>query len=128
MVAFYDPDGTRLTTEEGIALLASRDPRLGLALTSIATDRDPIAVVISTIFLVLDHQPGAGSPKLWETMTFGGPLDGEQHRCATREEAELAHASAVTLCRAALDLQGATVIKEEVTKIGANGQWETTSS
>lgn len=36
---------------------------------------------ISTVFLAFDHQFGKGPPILWETMVFGGKLDGEQNRC-----------------------------------------------
>lgn len=36
---------------------------------------------VSTVFLGLDHSFGNGSPVLWETMIFGGPLDQEQERC-----------------------------------------------
>lgn len=37
---------------------------------------------ISTVFLGIDHGFGHGEPVLWETMVFGGSLDGEQDRCA----------------------------------------------
>jgi hypothetical protein len=37
-------------------------------------------VRISTVFLGLDHSFGAGSPVLFETLVFGGPLDGEMDR------------------------------------------------
>lgn len=38
---------------------------------------------VSTIFLGLDHNWSLdGPPILWETMVFGGPLDGEQDRCS----------------------------------------------
>lgn len=48
---------------------------------------------ISTVFLGLDHRFGDdGPPLLFETMVFGGPLDQEQERCSTWEEAEHMHA------------------------------------
>jgi len=50
---------------------------------------------VSTVFLALDHQWGDGPPLLFETMVFGGPLDQEQERYATWEEAEAGHASMV---------------------------------
>jgi len=64
------------------------------------------AVRISTVFLGLDHsfreidvamglEPGP--PILWESMVFGGPLDGEQVRYATRAEADAGH---TLLCQA----------------------------
>jgi len=47
---------------------------------------------VSTVFLGLDHRYGEGPPLLFETMVFGGPLDQEQERCSTWEEAEKMHA------------------------------------
>lgn len=48
-------------------------------------------VQISTVFVGLDHSFGRGSPLFFETMVFGGPLDGEQERYMTWEEAEIGH-------------------------------------
>jgi hypothetical protein len=50
-------------------------------------------VRVSTVFLGLDHSFGGGPPLLYETMVFGGPLDGEQERYSTRAEAEAGHAT-----------------------------------
>jgi hypothetical protein len=56
---------------------------------------------VSTVFLGLDHNYGAGPPILWETMVFGGPLDQEQDRCSgSREQAEAMHAKMVAKVRA----------------------------
>lgn len=52
-------------------------------------DADPVRV--STVFLGLDHSFGDGPPLLFESMVFGGPLDGEQHRYCTLDEAERGH-------------------------------------
>ena len=46
---------------------------------------------VSTVFLGFDHSYGEGPPLLFETMVFGGPLDGEQDRCSTWDEAEAMH-------------------------------------
>lgn len=46
---------------------------------------------ISTVFLGLDHSFGDGPPMLFETMIFGGSLDGEQERYSTWDEAEAGH-------------------------------------
>lgn len=55
-------------------------------------------VRISTVFLGLDHNHfGAGPPVLFETMIFGGPLDGYQERCCTWDEAVQMHAVALAL-------------------------------
>ena len=48
-------------------------------------------VVVSTVFLGMDHSFGAGPPLLFETMVFGGPLDEEQRRWHRRTEAEAGH-------------------------------------
>ena len=52
---------------------------------------------VSTVFLGLDHNflgivnPITYRPILWETMVFGGPLDGETRRYASRAEAQDGH-------------------------------------
>ncbi len=46
---------------------------------------------VSTVFLSVDHAYGGGPPMLFETMVFGGPLDQEQERCSTWEQAEAMH-------------------------------------
>jgi hypothetical protein len=48
-------------------------------------------VRVSTVFLGLDHSFGPGPKQLFETMVFGGALDGEMDRCATWAEAEEMH-------------------------------------
>ena len=52
-------------------------------------------VRISTVFLGIDHAFGGALPLLFETMVFGGPLDGEQERYSTWEQAERGHAEMV---------------------------------
>ena len=56
---------------------------------------------ISTVFLGINHQWGEGPPLLFETMVFDGPLDGEQERCSTWEQAEAQHAAMVEKVKAA---------------------------
>lgn len=48
-------------------------------------------VRVSTVFLGLDHSFGSGPPLLFETMVFGGKLDGEMDRYHTWQEAETGH-------------------------------------
>jgi hypothetical protein len=43
---------------------------------------------ISTVFLGLDHGLTRARPILFQTMIFGGTLDGQQERYSTWEEAE----------------------------------------
>ena len=47
---------------------------------------------VSTVFLGLDHNfHKDGPPLIYETMVFGGTLDGAQDRCSTRVEALVMH-------------------------------------
>jgi hypothetical protein len=49
-------------------------------------------VCVSTVFIGIDmNWFGTGPPILFETMVFGGALDGRQLRCSTWEEAEIQH-------------------------------------
>lgn len=66
--------------------------------------RDEIeGVKVSTVFLGLDHNfCFKGPPILWETMIFGGPLDGQQRRYATRAQALTGHAEALLMVKMAL--------------------------
>lgn len=61
----------------------------------IAHDRDEGGrneIFISTVFLGIDHNYlFEGPPILFETMVFGGVLDQEQRRYATRSEAYAGH-------------------------------------
>lgn len=61
-------------------------------------------VRVSTVFLGLDHrfEPG-GEPVLWETMVFGGLLDGEMMRYTSRPAAVLGHAAVVAAVRLHLE-------------------------
>lgn len=61
----------------------------------IAHDRDEgpdgIEILVSTVFLGLDHAWGNGPPVLWETLVMGGLLDGEMRRYSSREAALQGH-------------------------------------
>ena len=54
---------------------------------------------MSTVFLGLDHNFGGGTPILWETLVFGGPLDGEMSRYETRLQAMQGHEAMVARVR-----------------------------
>lgn len=50
------------------------------------------AIRVSTVFLGLDHGFDVGGPPvLWETLVFGGLLDGEMNRYTSKETAILGH-------------------------------------
>jgi hypothetical protein len=70
---------------------------------------------VSTVFLGIDHSFGRGDPVLFETMIFGGPLDGYQWRYCTYAEAEHGHADAVAQAKIA-----AAKIKSIADHAGAN--------
>jgi hypothetical protein len=60
-------------------------------------------VEVSTIFLGLDHRHlGDGPPILFETMVFGGPLDGDGGRYSSYDDAEVGHRMMVAKVRAAM--------------------------
>jgi hypothetical protein len=50
-----------------------------------------VDVLVSTVFLGVDHNFGDGPPILYETMVFGGPCGGQMRRYSTWEEAERGH-------------------------------------
>jgi hypothetical protein len=52
-------------------------------------------VRISTVFLGMDHSFNDGKPILFETMVFGGDLNGEMDRCSTWDEAVAMHETMV---------------------------------
>jgi hypothetical protein len=59
-------------------------------------------VRVSTVFLGTDHRwRGTGPPVLWESMVFGGPLDGEQERYPSKKDAARGHAALVARVREA---------------------------
>jgi len=52
----------------------------------------PAGVVVSTVFLGIDHAFGdGGAPVLWETMTFGGEYAQACARYQSRDEALVGH-------------------------------------
>lgn len=64
-------------------------------------------IAVSTVFLGLDHNyrisksQKDAEPILFETMIFGGPLDGEMWRYSTYAQAERGHEEAVAQARIA---------------------------
>lgn len=58
--------------------------------------RDLVGLVfVSTVFCTVDLSFGLGAPQLFETKVFGGRLDFQVARYATRAEAVLGHAAMV---------------------------------
>lgn len=52
-------------------------------------------VLVSTVFLGLDHNFGGSLPMLFETVVFGGPHNMEMRRYSTWVEAEKGHEATV---------------------------------
>lgn len=48
-------------------------------------------IIVSTVWLGLDHQHFAGPPVIFETMTFGEPWNNEMERYSTEEDAMRGH-------------------------------------
>jgi hypothetical protein len=66
--------------------------------------RDQIGpMLVSTVFLGLDHSHGGDNPMLFETMVFGDEEDSYQTRCETWEEAEAMHKHAVEVATGMLE-------------------------
>lgn len=63
----------------------------------IARDELANGVLVSTVFLGLDHAYHSTPPILFETMIFGGEHDQFQDRYVTRDEAIEGHAKAVAM-------------------------------
>jgi hypothetical protein len=64
-------------------------------------------VWVSTVFLALNHNfHGDGPPLIFETMVFGGELDGECRRWATEEQAIAGHREMEALVALEQDVTG----------------------
>lgn len=86
---YYDRDGEPITLERWIALVEDADYRR-IARTDIN------GIVVSTVWLGIDHQFGDGPPLIFETMIFGGPHDEETwRRYDTEANARAGHDDAV---------------------------------
>lgn len=60
--------------------------------------RDEIGdILVSTVFLGLDHAWDSDTPVLWETMIFGGEHNQYQERYTSHEDALEGHELALTL-------------------------------
>lgn len=83
---WYDRDLNPITVEEADELLRRGDSR------QVVMDKYPDGWVVSTVFLVIDHNWGEGPPILFETMIFtpeGEPA--AQRRYATEDQAVAGH-------------------------------------
>jgi hypothetical protein len=59
--------------------------------------------IVSTVFLGLDHNfSGKGPPILFETLVFGGPMDGDGQRYSSWDDAVIGHKRFVAKVRKAV--------------------------
>ena len=81
-------------------------------------------VVVSTVFLGLNHAFGPRRPLLFETMIFGGPHDQDQARYSTWAEATAGHA---VMCAKAFpkppESLGRSALTLLVALLGAEAAW-----
>lgn len=59
-------------------------------------------VIVSTVFLGLDHRYSGETPVLWETMIFNGEHDQYQERYTSHEDALEGHQNAINLVNESL--------------------------
>lgn len=64
----------------------------------VALTKARFGATVSTVFLGIDHNWGDGPPLIFETMVFGGPMDENQVRYSTYEEALRGHDLMVKVC------------------------------
>ena|SRR6185436_8176985 len=70
-------------------------------------------IMVSTVFLGLDHSFGFGGPPLlFETMVFGGPMDQEMERYSTWDEAKAGHEEMVQKVRMGMEVDSIGTKKE----------------
>lgn len=99
---YYNRSGEPISQQEWATLLAQEDYRR----VGMDTVDDPgkpgISVMVSTVWLGLDHGWGNYEPIIFETMIFGGDFDQWQDRYATEAEAIAGHAAALAMVQGAL--------------------------
>lgn len=91
---WYDRLGLPISIEEAETLHS--DPDYQRVAVEVMGD-----AVVSTVWLGLDYGFGGGPPLIFETLVIGGPLDGEQFRYSTDEQAVVGHRMMVDRVRAA---------------------------
>lgn len=85
MARYYSRNGDPITCDQWAKAFGDEELHR-VALTEIDN------YTVSTVWLGLDHGFGNGPPLIFETMIFGnGPLDQEQWRYSTLEEAQAGH-------------------------------------
>ncbi len=86
---YYDYDGNAVGLEEWSKLIEEKHSNPE-GRWRIGKDRIGESEV-STVWLGLNHNYGAGPPLIFETLVFGGELADEMDRYSTEREAQLGH-------------------------------------
>lgn len=91
---YYDRNGMPMTEEEWTATFNTNSLQDEISFDKVGN------VEITTVWLGLDHQLlPAGPPLIFETMIFGGKLDGYQLRYSSESDAIQGHKTIVELIR-----------------------------
>lgn len=105
MGEFYDRQGRPIDTMEW-ARLRENVLNVVVARSAFGEDEDDPDVLVSTVWLGINHSYlREGPPVIFETLIFGGALDGEMWRYATEAQAVEGHGFVVQLVRAELALE-----------------------
>lgn len=92
MSRYYDRAGNPVSSALEWAKLFDGNPDY----RRVARDVLPNGIVVSTVWLGLDHGFGSGAPLIFETMVFaGGDDDSDCERYSTEAEARAGHAQLV---------------------------------
>jgi hypothetical protein len=81
---WHDWDGQPITVEQWSALRKAGGIHVGLTRLGQLGD-------VSTVWLGLDHGWAGGPPVIFETLVFGGPLEGEMVRYTNKDAARFGH-------------------------------------
>jgi hypothetical protein len=112
VILYYDRTGDPLDLDEWVRLHADKD--------YVVVGRDTLSygggeILVSTVWLGINHNWIGGRPLIFETMVFGAPWDEyeEMHRYSTEEEARLGHAGVLEMVGLKLMMHNRTERSEE---------------
>lgn len=109
-MTYYDIDGNALSN--GLAWVAAYEAAWAFGEARIGYTESADDCHISTVWLGLNHNFSRnGPPLIFETMVFGGALDGYQERYSTKELAAEGHARWVQTVR---DAEEVTAMAESI--------------
>jgi hypothetical protein len=100
---YYDREGNPITMEAWCVLLGRKhsEEEYGRVAITVIDDSS-----ISTVWLGLNHNWRGNPPLIFETMVFGGPLNGQQWRYSSEAQALAGHDQVVAEVRHARIIQG----------------------